>query len=223
MTTRKKSRKLYYIIGSVVLAIVAVVALGHKGKKLIEVTTEKVAQRSLTSQVTASGSIKPDVEVTISSEVAGEVVELPVNDGDEVKKGQLLVRIDTETLQLRVAQAAAGLSAAKASEARSLSQMQRSDQSLADQEKLFEGSFISEDTLREARMNAEVNRAQLASAQAEVEQSQRLLDEAKKNLSKAIIYSPMDGIVSSRSVELGDRVVGTGDYQGTEIMRVADF
>ena len=223
MTTRKKSRKIYYIIGGIVLVVVLLGVFGHKGKKPTEVTVEKVTLRSLTSQVTASGTIEPDVEVTISSEVAGEVVELPVNDGDLVKKGQLLVRIDTETLQLRVAQAEAALSASKAGEARALSQMLRSDQTLADQEKLYEGHFISDDALREARMNAEVNRAQYASAQAATLQTQRLLDEAKKNLSKAIIYSPMEGIVSSRSVELGDRVVGTGDYQGTEIMKVANF
>jgi HlyD family secretion protein len=223
MTTRKKSRKLWYIVGAVVVLIAGAVVFGRGGKKGIPVNVEKAQIRSITSQVTASGNIKPDVEVTISSEVSGEIVELPVEDGDRVKKGQLLVRIDTETLESRMAQQAAGLASAKANAARALAQMQRSDQTLADQEKLFEGHFISEDTLREARMNADVNRAQYESAKASVTQSQASLDEAQKLLDKAIIYSPMDGVVSSRSVELGDRVVGTGTYQGTDIMKVADF
>jgi HlyD family secretion protein len=224
MAAKRKHKKLIIGIITTVVVLAGLMAIfAPKGPKPPEVTIAKAAKRDITSQVTASGTVAPKVEVTISSEVAGEVVELPVNDGDRVKKGQLLVRIDTETLQLQVAQKEAALSATKANAERAKAQMERSDRLLTDQEKLFESKYISEDTLREARMNAEVNRAAYESALADIVQQQRSLDESKKNLKKAIIYSPMDGIVSSRSVELGDRVVGTGDYSGTEIMKVADF
>lgn len=224
MAAKRKHKKLIIgIITAVVVIAGAIFIFAPKGPKAPEVTVAKATKRDITSQVTASGTVAPKVEVTISSEVAGEIVELPVNDGDRVKKGQLLVRIDTETLQLQVAQKEAALSATKANAEKTKSQMERTDQQLKDQERLFESKYISEDTLREARMNAEVNRAAYDSAMADIVQQQRSLDESKKNLKKAIIYSPMDGIVSSRSVELGDRVVGTGDYSGTEIMKVADF
>jgi HlyD family secretion protein len=224
MAAKRKHKKLIIgIIAAVVVIAGALFIFAPKGPKPPEVTVAKVTKRDITSQVTASGTVAPKVEVTISSEVAGEVVELPVNDGDRVKKGQLLVRIDTETLQLQVAQKEAGLAATKASADKIKSQMERTDQQLKDQERLFESKYISEDALREARMNAEVNHASYTAALADIVQQQKSLDESKKNLKKAIIYSPMDGIVSSRSVELGDRVVGTGDYSGTEIMKVADF
>jgi HlyD family secretion protein len=225
MATKRKSRKKLLIgIAVAILAIGGIVfAVVPKGKKPTEVTVEKAQKRDITSQVTASGTVKPKVEVTISSEVAGEIVEMPVDDGSIVKKGDLLVRIDTETLELKVAQQEAALDAAKAAAEKNKSQMERTNKVFADDEKLFESKFISEDTLNEARMNAEVNRAAYKSALADIQQQQKSLDEAQKSLSKAIIYSPMAGIVSSRSVELGDRVVGTGDYEGTEIMTVADY
>jgi HlyD family secretion protein len=224
MAAKRKHKKLIIgIIAAVVVLAVAFFAFAPKGPKPPEVTIAKATKRDITSQVTASGTVQPKVEVTISSEVPGEIVALPVNDGDHVKKGQLLVRIDTERLQLQVAQQEAALAATKASAEKMKAQMERTDQQLKDQERLFESKYISEDALRETRMNAEVNRASYQSAMASILQQQKSLDESKKNLSKAIIYSPMEGIVSSRSVELGDRVVGTGDYAGTEIMKVADF
>jgi HlyD family secretion protein len=225
MTAKRKSRKLLYIIIAVVIVVIAGFAFAAHAKKQkpTEVTIDKVIKRDITSQVTASGTVAPKTEVTISSEVAGEIVEMPVNDGDRVKKGDLLVRIDTETLELRVAQQEAAIASAKATAEKLHSQVDRTDKLLEDQQRLFENKYVSEDTLREARMNAEVNRSAYKAAQADIANQQTQLDQAKKNLSKAIIYSPMDGIISSRAVEIGDRVVGTGDYAGTEIMKVADF
>jgi len=225
MATKKKSKKkmIIGIVATIIVLAGIVFAFAPKGKKPTEVTVEKAQKRDITSQVTASGNVKPKVEVTISSEVAGEIVELPVDDGSIVKKGDLLVRIDTETLELRVAQQEAALDSAKSAAEKAKSQMERTDKVLADDQKLFESKFISEDTLNEARMNAEVNRAAYKSAVASITQQQKTLDESKKSLGKASIYAPMDGIVSSRSVELGDRVVGTGDYTGTTIMTVADY
>lgn len=221
---RKGKKKLIAIIVAIIVVIAGgMLILGKRGPKATEVTVDKVAKRDITSIVTASGNIEPKVEVTISSEVSGEVVEMPVEDGDKVKKGQLLVRIDTETLELQVAQQEAAIKAAKATTAQMKAQMDRTDKLLEDQKKLYENKYISADTLNEAQMNADVNKAAYEAALANVTQQQMELDEAKKNLSKAIIYSPMDGIISSRSVEIGDRVVGTGDYSGTEIMTVADY
>ncbi len=220
---KRKSKKLRYIIAAVVVIVVCAAVFAPKKQHFTQVSTEKVVRRDITSQVTASGSVKPKLEVVISSEVSGEVVELPVNDGDRVEKGQLLARIDTEILELRVKQQEAAILAARASAEQMRVQMERAQQVLEDQERLLADKFVSEDKVREARSDALARKAAYAAAMAQISQQQMELDQAKKNLSKAIIYSPMDGIVSSRSVELAERVVGTGDYQGTEIMRVADF
>jgi HlyD family secretion protein len=173
--------------------------------------------------VTASGTVKPKVKVTISSEVSGEVVVLPVEDGDHVKQGQLLARINTDVLQSRVDQQRAAITATKATAQQNLVQLQRAEQTLADQKKLFEQKFISEDSLRDYQKAVDVCKAQYDAAKANIAAQQAQVDEAEKSLSKAIIYSPMDGIVTYRAVELGDRVVGTGDYSGTTIMTVADY
>ncbi|MBN1404791.1 MAG: efflux RND transporter periplasmic adaptor subunit [Opitutales bacterium] len=220
---KRKSKKLRYIVGAVILAIIALAVFMPRKPHLTQVTSDKVKIRDITSQVTASGTIEPKVEVAISSEVSGEVVELPVNDGDRVKKGQLLARIDTELLELRVKQQEASILSAQASAEQMKVQMERAEQVLEDQERLFANKFVSEDSVREARAEALAKKAAYMAAMANISQQEMEFDQAKKNLSKAIIYSPMDGIVSSRSVELGERVAGTGDYQGTEIMTVADF
>ena len=220
---KRKSKKLRYIVGAVILAIIALAVFMPRKPHLTQVTSDKVKIRDITSQVTASGTIEPKVEVAISSEVSGEVVELPVNDGDRVMKGQLLARIDTELLELRVKQQEASILSAQASAEQMKVQMERAEQVLEDQERLFANKFVSEDSVREARAEALAKKAAYMAAMANISQQEMEFDQAKKNLSKAIIYSPMDGIVSSRSVELGERVAGTGDYQGTEIMTVADF
>jgi len=220
---KRKKKKLRYIIAAVVVIVVAGALFMPRKKHATMVTVEKVTLRDITSQVTASGTIEPKVEVAISSEVSGEIVDLPVKDGDRVTKGQLLVRIDTELLELRVKQQEASTLSAKANAEQNRVQMKRADQVLEDQERLFKNKFVSEDTLREARADALAKKAAYESAMAQISQQQMQLDQAIKNLSKASIFSPMDGIVSSRSVELGERVVGTGDYAGTEIMTVADF
>jgi len=223
MMAKRKKKKLRYIIAAVVLVIIAVAVFMPRKSKLTKVTVDKVQRRDITSQVTASGTIEPKVEVVISSEVSGEIVDLPVNDGDRVAKGQLLVRIDTELLELQVKQQEASILSAKANAEQMRVQMERAQQVLADQTRLFQSKFVSEDSLRAARADAESRAAQYDSAMAQISQQQMQLDQAKKNLGKASIFSPMDGIVSSRSVELGERVVGTRDFSGTEIMRVADF
>ncbi len=223
MMAKRKSKKLRYIVGAVILAIIALAVFMPRKPHLTQVTSDKVKIRDITSQVTASGTIEPKVEVAISSEVSGEVVELPVNDGDRVMKGQLLARIDTELLELRVKQQEASILSAQASAEQMKVQMERAEQVLEDQERLFANKFVSEDSVREARAEALAKKAAYMAAMANISQQEMEFDQAKKNLSKAIIYSPMDGIVSSRSVELGERVAGTGDYQGTEIMTVADF
>ncbi|MFA5256996.1 MAG: efflux RND transporter periplasmic adaptor subunit [Opitutales bacterium] len=223
MMAKRKRKKLRYIIAAVIIVIIGIVVFMPKKPKLVKVTVEKVQRHDITSQVTASGTIEPKVEVVISSEVSGEIVDLPVNDGDRVEKGQLLVRIDTELLELQVKQQEAYILSAMANAEQMRVQMNRAQQVLADQTRLFESKFVSEDSLRAAKADADARTAQYNSAMAQISQQQMQLDQAKKNLGKASIFSPMDGIVSSRSVELGERVVGTRDFSGTEIMRVADF
>lgn len=222
MAKKRKKKWRYIIIGILVLLIGGAI-LKPKDEKLTEVTVDKVGRRDITSLVTATGRVQPEVEVKISSEVAGEIVALPVKEGDVVKKGDLLVSVDADLLESQVRQQEAGIEAAKARAEQIRIQVDRARQVQEDQERLFRDKFISEDTLREARSSADGLQASYNAAVAQIKQQEMQLTEAKDSLDKASIYSPMDGVVSSMSAELGERVVGTGQFEGTEIMRIANL
>ena len=222
MAKRKKKKLRYIIIGGVVLLLAGLI-LKPKEQQLAEVTVEKASVRDITSIVTATGTVKPEIEVKISSEVPGEIVRLPVKEGDRVKKGDLLVSIDTKLLLSQVRQQEAGIETAKARAEEIRVQLLRAQQVLEDQQRLFADRFASEDALRTAQASASALGASHDAALAQIKQQEMQLDEARETLSKASIYSPMDGIVSALSAELGERVVGTGQFEGTEIMRVANL
>ncbi len=219
----KRKKKWRYIVAAVVGLIVLGLVFKPKPRPLIEVTLEKAAARDITSLVTATGTVQPEIEVKISSEVAGEIVNLPVKEGDSVKKGDLLVSVDSDLLESQVRQQQAAIDTARARARETFVQMERAVQVAADQERLFADNFTSEDTLRAARASADALKAGYEAAIAQIKQQETLLDEARENLGKTSIYAPMDGIVSSLSAELGERVVGTGQFEGTEIMRVANL
>jgi len=219
----KRKKKWRYIVAAVVGLIVLGLVFIPKPPPLIEVTLEKAAARDITSLVTATGTVQPEIEVKISSEVAGEIVNLPVKEGDSVKKGDLLVSVDSDLLESQVRQQQAAIDTARARARETFVQMERAVQVAADQERLFADNFTSEDTLRAARASADALKAGYEAAIAQIKQQETLLDEARENLGKTSIYAPMDGIVSSLSAELGERVVGTGQFEGTEIMRVANL
>lgn len=209
---KKKSKKkiiIFSIIGALVVISVIVVVLGSKKGPVITVQTEKVTRRTITQTVTATGKISPEVQVVITPEVSGEVIALPVREGMKVKKGDLLLKIKPDIYIAILDRANAGLASAKAN-------LQRSESDFKRSQELYKKNLISDAELEQVRTGLEIAKAQYDQALAAVNQ-------ATEDLRKTSIYSPMDGTVSKLNIELGERVLGTSQFQGTNVMTIADL
>ncbi len=230
----------YILIGAVVLLVLVVVAskMGWIGQgDTVKVATDKVEKRTVNEQVSASGKIQPEVEVKLSSEVSGEIVELHVKEGDVVEQGQLLCRIRPDILQSGYERAVASLNQQRASLASAEQQLKQQEASFANIESqfnrnkaLFEKKVITaaefdqaQADYRSAVATLEAQRQNVLATKYGIDQSQAAVQEAGDNLARTSIFAPVDGVVSLLEVELGERVVGTAQMAGTEIMRIANM
>ena len=222
-----------FILLIIVLKVTGVI--GGSGKT--QVATEKATEREITETVTASGKIKPHLEVKITAEVSGEIVELPVKEGDVVKKGQLLCKIRPDVLKSGFDRAVASYNSQKASVGNSkqmLAQAQatfENQQSIYNRDKaLLDNKVLTVAEFEAAKASYEGAKAALEAARQNVigsnfglAQSSASVQEAQADLDKTSIYSPIDGVISKLSVEKGDRVLGTIQFAGTDIMTVSDL
>lgn len=224
MAGSKQRRKfiVFTLIGLGLLGLVAW-AVFAKRETFINVQTEKVVRRDLTEIVVATGRIQPVTQVKISPEVAGEITELPVREGQVVKKGDLLVRIKPDFYEASRNSAKAsysvslgGLSTAQANFARAQAELKRNQE-------LFDRKLISESIYMDVNTAFEVAKAQLAQAGHQIEMAKAALDKAEEDLRKTTIYSPIDGTVTRLISQVGERVVGTALMAGTDIMVVSDL
>ncbi len=237
-----KSKKLikYGIILVVVLIIFVIIGQRSGwigGSDGIGVTTEKAELRDIVEIVTANGKIQPVTEVKISPDVSGEVIELRIEEGDYVKRGELLVRINPDTYESMLDRSIASLNTNKANLASSRSRKMQAEAQFINAEssylrnkKLFEEDAISRSEYDAARSQyltakAEVESAEqgIIAAQYQVRSAEAAVREARDNLTKTNIFSPMDGTISRLDTEIGERVVGTSQFAGTEIMRIANL
>ena len=224
-TTLRKRRKWRWPVTLAFLLAIAITCwvIAGRGPAPVAVTTEKAEIRDITQLVSATGKIRPEIEVKISPEVAGEIVEMPVVVGQAVKRGDLLVKIKPDNYIARVKQAEASLSSAQADS------LQRKAQALNDQldlhraRDLFGKHLVSETDYKAAETKAQVSQASYESALHQIDMARSNLDQNQDLLGKCVIYSPMDGTVSVLNSEIGERVVATGDFAGTEVMRVANL
>jgi HlyD family secretion protein len=223
---RKKSNSKWFILGGILLLIALGVGGYYKSKAAgegIVVTTEKAVTKTITQMVNATGKIQPEVEVKISPEVAGEIIELNVREGAPVKKGDPLVRIKPDTYRYQVEQQEANLVAAKATAVQARAQLEKVLEDFKRSKELFTIKLIADSDFTAAKTSVEVAEANSDNAQAQIRRTEGLLSQSRDQLSKTAIVAPMDGTVSSLSSEVGERVVGTGSFAGTEIMRVANL
>lgn len=223
---KKKSKTKWIILGSVLLvaALVWAIMAKKKGQEMgTMVTTEKAVIKTITQLVTATGKVQPEVEVKISTEAPGEIIELPFKEGATVKKGDLLVKIRPDTYQSQVEQQEANLVAAKAGAVQAKSQLSKAQDDFKRTDDLFGKKLMSDSDFSAAKTNVEVAEANHDNALAQIRRTEGALSQARDLLNKTIIYSPMDGSISALGSEVGERVVGTGSFAGTEIMRVADL
>lgn len=234
-------KKIFWIIGALLVIILALIGLkgaGVIGKdEGLRVSTEKVTKRTIIETVNASGKIYPEVEVKVSPDISGEIVELTVEEGDSVKRGTVLARIYADIYSTQRNQAAAEVERQQAILANSKAQL-NSLQSALDlakrtydrQKQLMADKIISaaefeqaENAYRTAQANYDAALQNIRSAEAAIQSSQASLERADKDLSRTAVLAPMDGVVSLLSVKKGERVVGNSMMAGTEMMRIADM
>jgi HlyD family secretion protein len=226
LAVKKKRTKIWVGLGVAVLVLGGVGGFfGYKkfSKKPLTVQTEKVARRNLTELVTATGKVQPFLQVKISPEVSGEIIELPVKEGQAVKKGDLLVRIKPDFYIASRNSAAANYQGAESGRTTAIAQAAKAEAEFKRNKELFERKLVSESVYDEFRTAFDVAKAQAESAGHQIEMAKQTLKKAEEDLLKCTIYSPVDGTVSKLISEKGERVVGTGMMAGTEIMTVADL
>jgi HlyD family secretion protein len=222
---KKSKRTLFLVLAALlVVAVVGAVIAKSRGKEAgIQVTTEKAVVRNITHLVTATGKVQPEIEVKISPEVSGELVEIPVIEGQSVKKGDLIVRIKPDTYQAQLEQQQAALASSKATSVLSQARLTKAEQDFKQSQELYAKKLVSEADYTAAKTNFDVAAADFASSVAQIRRTEGLLNQFQDQLSKTTILSPVDGTISSLTSEVGERVVGTGTYTGTEIMRIANL
>lgn len=221
------SKTLKIIIGLVLLLIILLV-VGKKagwlgGEEGIPVELGIVEEGSITQTVVASGKIQPEVEVKISAEVSGEIIELPFKEGASVKKGDLLVKINPDLFLAAVNRTRASVNTAKASLASAKAQYLEAEKNYNRNKSLHADGVISDADFDAIKRAYQVAQLGVESAKYQLESAEATLQEARDNLARTTIYSPMDGTISMLNSEVGERVVGTAQMTGTEILRVANL
>jgi len=223
------SKKSVYILSGVVVVLIVLLLVLSKtgviGKKEQgkEVEFAQVNAMTVIETVSATGKIQPEIEVKISSEVSGEIIALPIKEGQVVKKGDLLVRINPDLYTSGFNRTVAGLSQTKAGLSQADAQYKEAKASYDRNKTLFDKGIISKSDWDKSISTFEVAKATKQSAYYNVQSASATVSEAKDNLGRTTIYSPADGTISSLGVELGERVLGTQQMTGTEILRVANL
>lgn len=233
-----KSKKwiIILVLAIVVIVVIAIIKSGS-GTGTTKVSSEKAAIRTIVETVSASGKIQPEKEVVISSDVSGEIIEMPLKEGQVVKQRDLLLKINPDLVASAVNRAEAALNTSKAnlmgSKARlaqSESQFENSKSSYNRNQSLYKSKVISDAEFDQAKSNYKVSQSEVASskesvqaARYNVKSAEATLSEAQENLGRTSIYSPMNGTVTKVNKQQGERVVGTAQMAGTEILTVADL
>jgi HlyD family secretion protein len=242
MAKRKKSdRTLYILLGVVLIGIIGAIAAKSAGiigqPPETEVELAEVSRYSIVEKVNASGTIHPEMEVKISPDVPGEIIDLLVVEGEPVTRGQLLIKIRPDNAQQALArtqanynQQRANLSSAKSRLAQSEAQFEQARKDFDRNQKLYEQNVISDAEYDQARANFRVAEEELEAATQNVEAAKYMMEsagasvrEAQENLNLTSVRAPVDGTVSKLVVEKGERVVGTSQMAGTEMLRIADL
>jgi HlyD family secretion protein len=234
---KNKNRKWLWISITAIVLLALLIAFGKNKDEGTKVSVEKVATHTITETVTASGKIYPETEVKISPEVSGEIIELNINEGDSVAKGQLLVKINPAIYSSQVQQAEAsmqqtqsGVANSQQMSAQSKANFEQAQSNYTRNKKLFTDKVISatefeqiEATFKAAKASYEAAQANIAGGNFGVKASAAGLSQARENLLKTSIIAPRSGIISALSVKKGERVLGTSQMQGTQLLSIADM
>lgn len=222
-TNKKKKIIIFSSLGALLVIVIIAVIIGSSKDEIIVVQTEKVDRRTVTQVVEATGKIQPQTQVKINAEVSGEIIELPVEEGDVVKKGQLLVRIKPDQYSAQRDQAIANLNRMKAMLVQREADFRKVESEYKRQQELFKKGLISESDVESGKSMYEIAKANVDASRFDVQNAEASLSRSREDLAKTAIYSPIDGVVTQRISKLGERVSGSSFTQGTEIMTVSDL
>ncbi|WP_281636366.1 efflux RND transporter periplasmic adaptor subunit [Flavobacterium marginilacus] len=221
-------KTIYIILGAAVVIIGLLIGLskagviGNKDKgKEVEIANAETG--TVVETVSATGKIQPEIEVKIASMVSGEIIDLPIKEGQVVKKGDLLVKINPDLYTSGLNRSVANLSGSKAGLSQSDASFNEAKANYERNKTLFEKGIISKSDWDKAVSSFEVAKANKQSAYYNVQSASATVNEAKDNLGRTVIYAPADGTISVLNVELGERVLGTQQMAGTELLRVANL
>ncbi|MES2689408.1 MAG: efflux RND transporter periplasmic adaptor subunit [Bacteroidota bacterium] len=239
---KKRSNKMLITLGLLVVVLLIIVVIGKSAgwigsEEATKVAVTKALVQNITESVSANGKIQPEVEIKISSDVSGEIRELYIKEGDSVKAGQLLARIDPELYQSALDRTEAALNNSKANLANSKARLLQADAKLNELQKQYQRNTRLHDekllsdaefetitsTYVSGKAEVEASKQTILGAQYTVQSQEASLKEAKKNLTRTEIFAPVNGVVSKLGVEKGERVVGTSQMAGTEMMRIANL
>jgi HlyD family secretion protein len=222
-------KKTLLIIGVIAVVIIVLLVAGKKAGwfgasgNVREVEFTKIELIQIVEKVSATGKIQPEIEVKLSSEVSGEIIELPIVEGQMVEKGDLLVRINPDLYQSSLTRTRAGLQNVKANYAQAEASLREAKSNYDRNKIIFEKGVISKSEWDRIVAAFEVAEASKNAAYYGMQSAAATVTEATDNLARTTIYSPMRGTISKLDVELGERVVGTQQMAGTEILRVANL
>ncbi len=222
---KTKKRRKVYVFSFIVLVLIGLAASAARRNKetKLRVETQTAERRDVTEVVVADGRIHPVVDVTISPEVSGEIISLPVREGQEVKKGELLLEIRPDFYTAAVAQATASYKSALAGLSSAAANLKNAEFEFGRIEKLYQDDLESDSNYQQAKTSLEVATAQHESSTHQVAMSKASLDRANDDLGRTRILSPLDGTITLLNSELGERVLGTVQNMGTEIMVISDL
>ncbi len=211
-------------VGSISLLIFIATQVGWiSSEDPITVKTVKTEKRDIIETVSASGKIQPETEVKISPDVSGEIVSLYVMEGDKVQKGDLLLKIKPDTYQSMLERSQASLNTSKSALEKAIAQLSESESNFNRNKILFDNGTISKSEFEKIEASYKVAVLSVEDGEYMVSSAQASLREARENLNKTNIYAPIGGTISRLNVELGERVVGTAQMAGTELLRLANL
>lgn len=220
----KKRKGIRYTLSTMAVIVAAVVLYAlFRTDKGEPVVISRPARETIIEKIPANGKIRPVTEVKISPDVSGEIVELNVEEGDRVQKGDLIIKIRQDVYISLKDRAEASLNSTRAQYRQQKASFDQAEQNYNRNQDLYEKRAISLQEFEASTAEYEMASEQLKAAEFNIESATASLREAEENLTKTVIYSPIDGIISSLSVEKGERVVGTSQMAGTEMLRIADF
>jgi len=219
----KQYRTLILTLVAIFLAGTAVTLWMVLREKPVEITTEKVFRKEVVHVVTATGKIQPEIEVAMSPDVSGEIIELPIKEGQQVSAGDLLFRIQSDIYINQVEQSRAQLNLAKAQSLDAKARKLKSEDDFRKASLLYNEKLISQTDYLAAKTNAESTKAAYDAAMFGIEQNRSLLDQNEERLKKTVVRAPVNGTITFLKNKIGERVVGTGQFPGTEVLKIANL